>query len=150
MATPRRFVNARVLRLCSPDSGSFGQGVRFAFVGGLVALVYLTTTTVLADVFAIPFQLALFIGFMTAISLHFTLQRLFVWVNHTQFALGVREQVSRYLLVTCIQYAITAASTSLLPGALGVPVTLVYLVTALTLAVTNFLVFRNSVFHAAG
>ena len=115
--------------------------------GGTVALIYLTTTTVLAEVLDVPFQLALVIGTCTALVAHFALQRLFVWVHHEEFALGLGEQVGRYLLIAAAQYALTAASTAVLPGVLGVPVTLVYLATALTLAVINFLVFRGGVFH---
>ena len=124
-----------------------GQGVRFAVAGGLVALFYLTTTTLLAEVFDVPFQLALIIGTATALVAHFTLQRLFVWVHHEEFALGLHAQVRRYLLVAAVQYALTAASTAVLPQALGVPVTPVYLVTAVTLAAANFLVFRGGIFH---
>lgn len=149
MVAPRRSIGQGVRLIRSPDSGAIGQGARFVLAGGVVALVYLTTTTVLADVFAVPFQRALFIGFVAAVCVHFTLQRFFVWVHHAQFALGVREQVGRYLLVAVCQYVLTAMSTSVLPGALGVPVTLVYLVTAPTLTTVNFLVFRSRVFHAA-
>lgn len=148
MTAPRPTIGLHVRRLRSPDSGAIGQGVRFAFAGVIVAFVYLTTTTVLADVFAVPFQLALALGYVTAVGVHFTLQRLFVWVHHTQFALGIRGQASRYLLVTGVQYALTAISTSLLPSALDVQVTLVYIVTALALGMANFLIFRGKVFHA--
>lgn len=145
----RRSIGQRVRLVRSPDSGTIGQGVRFALAGGVVALVYLTTTTVLADVFAVPFQHALFIGFLAAVCVHFTLQRLFVWVHHAEFALGVRKQVARYLLVASSQYALTAVSTSVLPGAIGLPITPVYLVTVLTLTAVNFVIFRGRVFHAA-
>jgi putative flippase GtrA len=147
MVTPRRIISTSVLHLRSPDSGAIGQGVRYAVVGGAVALIYLATTTILAEIFSVPFQLALVIGFVTAVIVHFTLQRMFVWVHRAQYALGVREQISRYLLLMTVQYSLTAASTSLLPGALGLPVTLIYLGTALTLATTNFLFFRSRVFH---
>ena len=147
MAAPRKTIAARVLHLRSPESGAIGEGIRFAMAGGTVALIYLTTTTVLAEVVDVPFQVALAIGTATALIAHFTLQRLFVWVHHEEFALGLHAQAGRYLLVAAIQYGLTAASTSLLPGALGVPVTAVYLVTALTLATINFLVFRGGIFH---
>jgi putative flippase GtrA len=149
MTASRRLIGARVLDLRSPDSGTIGQGVRFALVGCVVGFVYLTTTTVLADVFAVPFQLALVIGFATAGCVHFTLQRLFVWVHHAEFALGFSRQIGRYLLVVGAQYAVTAISTSLLPGIMGMPVTFVYLATVLALGGINFLLFRNGVFHAA-
>jgi putative flippase GtrA len=144
----KRQLTDRISHLGSPDSGSVGQGLRYALTGVFVALWYLATTTVLAEVVGLPFQLALVIGFLSTIIVHFTLQRLFVWVHHSEFALGLRAQVGRYLLLAGIQYAVTAAATSVLPGALGVPVTPVYLATALALAALNFLMFRGRVFHA--
>jgi putative flippase GtrA len=118
-------------------------------VGIVITFVYLTITTVLADVLGVPFQLALAAGTATAVCVHFTLQRLFVWAHHAEFALGIGEQLGRYLLIVGTQYAITAISTSLLPGLIGVPVTFVYIATALTIVGINFLVFRNGIFHAA-
>jgi putative flippase GtrA len=135
------------MHLRSPESGTVGQGVRFALAGGTVAVMYLATTTILAEVFDIDFQLALVIGTVTALLAHFTLQRLFVWVHHEEFALDLHAQVGRYLLVAAVQYGLTAASTAVLPGALDVPVTPVYLITALTLAAVNFVVFRGGIFH---
>jgi len=46
------------------------------------------------------------------------------------------------------RYAITIAATSLLPGALDLPVTPVYSTIALALASANFLIFGGGVFHA--
>ncbi|MGO9761771.1 MAG: GtrA family protein [Solirubrobacteraceae bacterium] len=135
--------------LLAPDSGLLGQGVRFALAGGLVALVYLLTTTALAVVAGVPFQIALVIGFCVAIAVHFTLQRMFVWVDHDEFALPVHRQAGRYLPIVGAQYGVTAASTALLPRALGLPTEVVYVVTALLLAGGNFAIFRHGVFHAA-
>jgi putative flippase GtrA len=150
VATSRKTIAARLLHLRSPESGTVGQGIRFAIAGSVVALIYLTTTTVLAEVFDVPFQAALAIGTATALVSHFTLQRLFVWVHHEEFALGLHSQVGRYLVVAGIQYGLTAASTAVLPDALGLPVTPVYLVTALSLAAFNFLIFRGRIFHPDG
>lgn len=145
----RKSFAQHILYIRSPDSGIFGQGVRYALVGCVVAFIYVATTVVLADVFGVPFQLALSVGFVVGICVHFTLQRLFVWVNNAQFALGVRGQIGRYLLVAAFQYTVTTISTLLLPRALGVPVTIVYLVTAPALTVVSFLLFRSKVFHVA-
>jgi putative flippase GtrA len=103
---------------------------------------------VLHDAFAVPFQIALAAGFGVGVILHFTLQRLFVWRHHERFALAVHHQAARYLCVCGTQYGITALSTSQLPGVVGLPVEVVYLVTMLTVAVINFVVFRGRVFHA--
>jgi putative flippase GtrA len=141
-------VRARLRTLRAPESGLIGQGLRFAISGGTVALVYLLTTTVLASVVGLPFQLALAIGFAAGLVVHFTLQRAFVWTHHEEFALPLRHQIGRYLCVAAIQYAVTAASTSVLPSDLGVATEIVYLATVAVLLVANFLVFRNGIFHA--
>jgi putative flippase GtrA len=137
---------ARALR--APDPGILRQGLRFALAGGTVALVYLTTTTVLAEVVGMPFQAALAIGFGVGLIVHFTLQRLFVWTHHEEFALPLHHQVGRYLALAGAQYGVTAASTSLLPSALNVPTEVVYLATVAVVLSTNFLVFRHGIFHA--
>ncbi len=144
----KRPLTERFLSLRSPRSGTIGQGIRYALAGGTVAVVYLATTTVLANVVGLPFQLALAIGYVTGLCVHFTLQRVFVWVHDSEFALGIGEQAGRYLLVAGAQYGITALSTSVLPRWLGVPVIPVYFVTAISLTVVNFLIFRGGVFHA--
>lgn len=133
--------------LRSPRSGLTGQLVRFALTGGLVTVVYLTITTVLSQVLGLAFQLALAIGFVSAILLHFTLQRLFVWVHEDGYALTLRRQVTRYLLMAGAQYGGTAASTAVLPGVLGVDTEIVYLVTMAVATTCGFLVMRFIIFH---
>ncbi|MGA7705721.1 MAG: GtrA family protein [Solirubrobacteraceae bacterium] len=134
--------------LRSPDSGLIGQGTRFALAGGTVALIYLSTTIALANVVGLPFQIALAIGYVVGLVVHFTLQRMFVWTHHEQFALSLHHQAGLYLVVAALQYGVTAASTSLLPSALGVPTDVVYLVTFAVVVSINFLVFRHGIFHA--
>ncbi len=112
-----------------------------------MTVIYLGTTTVLADVVGLPFQIALLIGFSVGLSVHFTLQRFFVWAHHEEYALPLNHQAARYLVVAGAQYGLTAASTSVLPAALGLPVDLVYFVTVAALVSVNFLIFRNGVFH---
>jgi putative flippase GtrA len=133
--------------LASPESGRVGQGVRFAIAGGVVAIVYVSTTTVLAQVFGAPFQLALAVGFAVGLCVHFTLQRVFVWVDRTEFVLAIHEQAGRYLLLAAAQYLLTAAATAVLPPLLGVSPQAVYLVTVVIVTATNFVVFRSRVFH---
>lgn len=141
-------VRALISHLRSPRSGLLGQLVRFGVTGGLVTVVYLLITTVLSQVAGLPFELALAIGFVSAILLHFTLQRLFVWVNDEGFALEFRVQVGRYLLMAGAQYGFTALSTAILPGELGVHTELVYLATMAVATTTGFLVMRFIIFHS--
>jgi putative flippase GtrA len=137
-----------------PDSrrrlfaGLAGQGVRYALAGSVVAAVYILTTTFLASVVGIPFQVALVIGFCAGLVVHFTLQRVFVWTHHGEFALPFHHQAGRYLLVAGTQYGLTAASVAFLPSALGLPTEVVYVATVMLTASVNFLVFRNRIFHA--
>jgi putative flippase GtrA len=145
-----RRVSSAVKGLRSPNSGLVGQGIRFALAGGTVALIYLSTTLILADVVGLPFQIALAIGFGVGLVVHFTLQRMFVWAHHEEFALPLRHQAGRYLAAAAVQYGVTAASTSLLPSALGVSTEAVYLGTVAVVFSTNFVVFRHGIFHANG
>jgi putative flippase GtrA len=132
-----------------PRARLAGQGLRFAASGGAVALVYVVTTTLLAQVIGLPFELALAIGFSLAIATHFTLQRVFVWSHADGFALPVRQQALRYLPMAALQYGLTAAATAVLPQLLGVSTEVVYLAAAAVLSALNFFVFRARVFHAA-
>lgn len=112
-----------------------------------MTLIYLTTTVVLADVVGLPFQAALASGFCVALAVHFTLQRVFVWVHEAGFALPFHWQATRYLLFAGVQYGLTVASTSLLTPVLGLPTEVVYLATVVVIGVANFLMFRNRIFH---
>ncbi|HUB73879.1 MAG TPA: GtrA family protein [Solirubrobacteraceae bacterium] len=145
--TPAARISSAAKGLRSPSSGLLGQGMRFALSGATVAVVYLSTTTVLADVVGLPFQEALVIGFCTGLAVHFTLQRVFVWVHHEEFALPLGHQLWRYLLVAAVQYGVTAASTALLPSALDLPTEVVYVATVAVVFAANFVVFRQGIFH---
>ena len=135
--------------LRSSRSGLVGQLLRFGLAGGFVTIVYLTVTTVLSQVAGLAFEAALAIGFVSALLLHFTLQRVFVWRPEDGFALPFRRQVGRYLLMACAQYVCTAAATAVLPDALGVPTVLVYLVVMAIVTTTGFLVMRFIIFHGS-
>ena len=146
--TRRERVRAAARTLGSPSSGLLGQGVRFLSAGGIVVVVYVTTTTVLADVVGLHFQVALAIGFAVAMLVQFNLYRVFVWVHHEEFALPVHHQVGRYLAAAAVNYGLTAACTAVLPGVLGVPTEAVYLVMVVALPMMNFVVLRHVVFHS--
>lgn len=143
-----RLAHAFLRDVRSPEWGIAGQGFRFALSGTLVALLYVAVTTLLHDAFGVPFQIALATGFVVSVCLHFTLQRLFVWRHYERFALRAHHQAMRYLSVCGVQYGITALSTSELPHLVGLPVEVVYLLTMLTVAGVNFLVFRGRIFHS--
>lgn len=137
-----------VSALRSPKSGLLGQLVRFGLAGGFVTLVYIAITTLLSQVIGLAFELALGIGFVSALLMHFTFQRLFVWVHEDGFALSFRKQVARYLTMAGTQYACTVASTAILPGVLGISTEVVYLLTMAVVTGAGFLVMRFIIFHA--
>lgn len=143
-------MSALAQRLLAPESGLVGQGVRYVVGGCVSAVVYLSSTTLLALVVGLPFEIALAIGFCLAIAVNFTLHRLFVWVHHEEFALPLHHQFGRYITLAGTQYGLTAASIAVLPRVLGLSTEVVYLATALVLAVVNFALFRQRVFHAKG
>jgi putative flippase GtrA len=133
--------------LCSADSGAKGQLARYGVAGGLVTAVYVTVTTVLAQLVELPFEVALVSGFLLALAVHFTLQRRFVWSTHAGFDLAMRHQVIRYLTMMGTQYGCTAASTALLPGVLGLPTELIYVATVAVVAASGFLIMRFAIFY---
>lgn len=141
-------VQALIRGVRSTELGVAGQGLRFAIAGSVVAVVYLTLTTVLHSVLGLSFQLALVLGFSVALAVHFTLQRGFVWRHDGAFALPVHHQAFRYLSVCFAQYGLTALSTAELPKLLDLPVEGVYVVTVIVLAGLNFILFRGRVFHS--
>jgi putative flippase GtrA len=141
-------VGERVLGLLTPEAGLLGQGVRFILGGCTSAAVYLLSTTMLALVLGLPFEIALAIGFCLLVVVNFTLHRTFVWVNREGFALPFRRQLGRYMSFVGAQYAVTAASIAVLPRALGLSAEVVYILTALALATVSFATFRRGVFHA--
>jgi putative flippase GtrA len=131
----------------SPESGSLGQGIRYAIAGTGVAAVYMLTTLFLANVAGLPFQVALVIGYGVAVTTHFFAQRHFVWAHAQTFALPVGRQARRYLTITLAQYGVTALSTAVLPSALGLPTNLVYVATVVCVTGIAFVLLRSRVFH---
>ena len=117
-------------------------------VGGLVFGIYVGTTTLLAEVVGLPFEVSLAIGFALAIATHFSLQRLYVWRHSGDFALALHHQLARYLAMAGLQYGVTALVTGTVPHALGVSPELVYLPTVVLITATNFVIFRSRIFHA--
>jgi len=138
----------RLRTLLTSESGLVGQGVRYVLAGSFVLLVYLLTTSFLAVVVGLPFEEALIIGFAVQLAVHFTLQRLFVWVHDEAFALSIRRQARRYLVVNGAQLGLTSLSTSLLPVVLGLPTEVIYLMSVGLLAIGNFLLYRYVIFHS--
>jgi putative flippase GtrA len=126
---------------------SFLHLSRYAVAGAVVAVVYVGGTLLLSGPVGLPIQAAIPIAYVVAVTLHFLLQRTFVFRHDDGFALSVREQIVRYLLIAATQYPATAALTALLPALFGLSEQVAYLITVAVISLTFFFVLRRGVFH---
>jgi putative flippase GtrA len=124
------------------------RAARFVIAGSAMSIFYLGLTSILA-VTGVPFQAALIVSFLSAVALHFTLQRLFVWSRRGTYALPIHRQLKRYLPLAIVQYLTTAGATAILPAWTGLPVLAVYIGITLLYSLFNFLFFRTRIFHVA-
>jgi putative flippase GtrA len=123
--------------------------LRYGMAGAAVAAVYLGVPVVLNGAFGLAIQIAIPIAYVLGVSLHFVLQRHFVFRHVGEFALSGRKQVARYVAIGSVQYPTTALCTALLPGVLGLSQRATFVLTALVVSITTFLVLRSHVFHEA-
>lgn len=124
-----------------------GAAIRYGVAGGVVAGVYLGIPLLLNGVLAVPIQVAIPFAYILAVTLHFNLQRHFVFAHVDRFALSVRHQIGRYVVIGAIQYPTTALATAFLPGLLGVSERVMFVIITLCISVAFFLVLRGHVFH---
>ncbi len=124
-----------------------GLALRYGIAGATVAAVYLLIPLLLDGALGVAIQVAIPIAYVLAISLHFNLQRHFVFRHVAKFALTRREQIRRYLAVGAIQYPTTALLTWGLPEALGLSQRVAFVSTTLTISLAFFLVLRKRIFH---
>lgn len=125
-----------------------GVGLRYATTGVIVGLVYVGTPVVLNGGAGVAIQVAIPIAYVLAVSLHFNLQRHFVFRHVAEFALSRRQQIRRYLMIGAVQYPTTAIATALLPELLGLSARVTYVVVTLTMSLVFFLLLRAHIFHA--
>ncbi len=121
--------------------------VRYAISGTIVAVFYLGAPIAINAALGVPLEVCLPVVYVMAVSLQFTLQRLFVFRHITEFALTVSQQIRWYVVIAAVQYPLSALATAFLPKLLGVPQRAVYVVATLTIALCTFLFLRRRVFH---
>lgn len=125
-----------------------GHAVRYALVGASIGLLYVGLTLLLSGPVGLPIQAAIVAALFIALTTHFLLQRHFVF-RRAQFALPIRAQLRRYVLMGSFLYAVTVAATSVLPDLLGVSEQVVYVVATALSSTATFLFLRWRVFHGA-
>jgi putative flippase GtrA len=123
------------------------QLAKFAATGTLVAAIYFVITTALVLAGA-PTQVAVVVAYACSLAVHFTVNRRFVFVSSSGYALHLSAQGSRYLVVALSSYACTALAVALAARA-GIPSLLAALGVPVLFAAVSFLTLRGWVFRQA-
>jgi putative flippase GtrA len=123
------------------------QVTRFALTGTFVALVYSAVTTAVAVLADAPTQVAVAVGYLCALAVHFTANRRFVFASSSGYALHLSAQGGRYLVVVLSSYSCTALLVALAKRA-DVPQLLVALGVPVLFAAFTFVTLRGWVFRA--
>jgi putative flippase GtrA len=126
-----------------------GSTVRYGIAGSIVGGVYVGLPLALNGGFGMPIEAAIPIAYAIALTLHFNLQRHFVFRHVEEFALQRRQQILRYLGIAAFQYPTTALATALLPSALHISQRVAYVITVVTISAIAFVVLRTHIFHPA-
>lgn len=114
-----------------------------------MAGVYLAIPLFLNGVMGVPIQVAIPLAYVLAVTLHFNLQRHFVFRHVDAFALSVRQQIGRYVAIGAIQYPTTALAIAFLPELLGVSQRVMFVIVTISISIVFFLILRGHVFHAS-
>jgi putative flippase GtrA len=102
-----------------------------------------------------PRQAVLLVAFLLSLTVHFSLNRQWVFnprhpaqgTEHHVYSVSLSGHGMRYVLLAAAAYAVTALSLGLLPGALGVAPFLVWLATSGAIGALNFFVLGRFVFR---
>jgi putative flippase GtrA len=121
---------------------------KFALTGALVGATHLGLVSLMV-VFGIPIQLALALGYVVALVVHFTMNRQWVFAADAGYALHVSAQGMRYLVCAGLSYAVTAIAVAVLPGLLGLPELAVFFLSAIGMAGITFVMLNFWVFRSA-
>lgn len=121
---------------------------KFVITGGLVAAVQFGIVTVLV-LLGVPIQLALALTMIVVLTLHFSLNRQWVFASEPGYAFHLTGQGVRYLLAAGLSYAGLALGTAVFPILLGVPDLVALLLASATMACINFFVLHLWAFRTA-
>jgi putative flippase GtrA len=125
-----------------------GRPARFVLSGAVVAVCHFTIMTLLVTVAGLPAQASLALAYALALTLHFTLNRQFVFASRHGYTLHLSAQGRRYVLVAALSYAVTAAAVAVVPRLLDVSPLVAFYAAAAVQAVITFLLLRHWVFRS--
>jgi len=122
--------------------------LKWVLTGGTVTAVHLGIVTglVLAGV---PIQAALAMAYVVSLSLHFTLNRQWVFATADGYAFHLSGQGLRYACTAVASYALTALGVAVLPGLLGIPELAAFFLTTAIVACVSFLALHLWIFQPA-
>jgi putative flippase GtrA len=121
---------------------------KFALTGLIVGATHLGLVTLMV-LGGVPIQAALAISFVIALTMHFTLNRQWVFTHDAGYALRLSRQGLRYLLTAGLSYAGTSIAVAVLPDLLGIPELAAFFLAAGVMACVTFTMLHLWVFQAA-
>ena len=121
---------------------------RFVLTGGSVAVLHLGLVSAMV-LLGVDIQVALILAYLVSLTVHFTLNRQWVFASNDGYAFGFTLQGLRYLCLAAFSYAVTATAVAFLPEALGIPELAVFFLVTAVMACVTFLVLQLWVFREA-
>ena len=151
MPEPSRVYSAEPLAPVASDRpahiGFTLQLARFGVAGALVFGVYTGGTLLLSGPLGVPIVVAIALAYLVGVTLHFLLQRHFVFLDRDTFALPLKAQVSRYVVIGVCQYTLTSVAVTTLPHVIGASQQLVFVGVVVAISLFSFTVLRTAIFH---
>lgn len=120
---------------------------RYLIAGAITAAVGIGATLLLSGPIGVPIQLAILASYPLILTVHFTLQRQFVFAREEDYALGTSSQMRRYFVLVAVQYVFVASCTALLSHVAGLDDRVAYLISVALGTGLVFTAMRLQVFH---
>lgn len=123
------------------------QMARYALAGLTTAVVGTIAVFLLSGPGGLSIQLAILLSYPLNLTVHFSLQRWFVFTDREVYTLAMGRQLRRYLIVAGAQYGCIAAGTALLVHVAGIGDRPAYLIAIALAPAILFITLRLGVFH---
>jgi putative flippase GtrA len=123
------------------------QMSRYAIAGAITAVVGTVTVFLLTGPGGVAIQPAILLSYPLTLTVHFSLQRRFVFADRDIYTLRMSTQLRRYLILIAAQYGCIAGGTALLVHVAGLGDRPAYLIAIGTTPVILFAALRLGVFH---
>jgi len=109
--------------------------------------VYTGGTLLLSGPIGMPIVAAIAVAYLLGVILNSTLQRHFVFLDRSTFALPLRPQFLRYLIAGALLYGVTSVAVTTLPDVIGISQRVVFLIVVAPVSLLSFTVVRSAIFH---